>query len=592
MKTYLTSPSKALDIRAEVLDALQEVSDIVCSTMGPGGRNVTIHSQGGIITTKDGVTVARYLNFEDKIKNLIAMMAIDAASKTVKEVGDGTTTSVLLVNAIYKNLVQVLKDVPEANLFHVAKGVDEAVTIVRNALHAAAFPIKEDNGAIIADLLRDVAVISANNDEILGRLIANAVISVGENGTLDVKESLDGSTYVEKLDGYVFPTIALRSFIPQGKSKVELENPIFFIADYKFSTYDEIQPIVHVWKENCFDANKKLRPLVMIVSDIEGSALSTMIVNSAKMPICVVKAPHFQGARMDMLNDIALVTQTRQVFATTTGHTIDRFGFQCENNKEIEFGQALRFVLHKDKAEIVRASAVSVGVDDDGIKELVAVNLDELVAKRVVDLKESLLTMEHEGERRVIKDRISRLSSGMGIVYVGADSDIELNYKRMVIDDTIRACFTALDGGVVVGGGNALAKCYSVLQQHIKYAELDEDSDEHVETSQTLGMAAILKSLDAPMKYILKNMFVDGTTIDTNVSLLKFDVSLKELGFNLAVNGIDDLYDAGILDPVKVTESALKNAASVAKQLLLTDWFLMLEESKEVDLGKLLYPER
>ena len=232
------------------------------------------------------------------------------------------------------------------------------------------------------------------------------------------------------------------------------------------------------------------------------------------------------------------------------------------------------------------------GLADDGIKEFVAVDLDGLVAKRVTDLKESLLDMEHEGERRVTKDRISRLASGMGIVYVGADSEIELNYKRMVIDDTIRACFTALDGGVVVGGGNALAKCYNLLHKHIHNEAYDEDLTRYVETSETLGMSAVLASLDAPMKYILKNMFVDGTTIDTNVSLVKFDVSLKELGFNLAVNGIDDLYDAGILDPVKVTESALKNAASVAKQLLLTDWFLMLEESKEIDLGKLLYPER
>jgi chaperonin GroEL len=605
MKTYITHPHEAEAVKEQILSALKKVSNIVCSTMGPGGRNVTIHSSTGIITTKDGVTVARYLNFDEPIENLIAMMAIDAAQKTVKEVGDGTTTSVLLVEAIYRNLVQVVRDNPHANLFQVCNGVDAAVRIIRDALHEMAIPIKDDEGIIIEHLLRDIAVISANNDEVLGRLIANAVIGVGENGTLDVRDSLDGSTYVEKMDGYVFPTLALRSFIPQGKSSATFDNPVFFIADYKFSNYDDIREVVSTWSQECIDkATGKLRPLVMIVSDIDGSALATMTLNASKMPIVVVKAPHFQGARMDMLNDIALLTQTRQVFSSLTGNTMERFGFGCPHNKDIEFGQALKFVLHKDRAEIIRAPVVGVGVMKEIIKqkevegemilvkeyekEVVSVDLDAIVSARIADLKASLKVMEGDGERRLVKERISRLSSGMGIVYVGADSELELAYKKMVIDDAIRACFTAIDGGITIGGGNALLKCYELLKLEVWPSEGSEDFDTTEDDDARRGMLAVLQSLSEPLRRITKNMFIElaDTTIEDVVEADKL------YGYSVMVNDMDDMFDAGIIDPVKVTESALKNAASVAKQLLLTEYFLLLEDVKDMDLGKLFYPEQ
>lgn len=571
MKTYITHPKHAGEVMPEVLDALEKVSDIVCATMGPGGRNVTIHSSGGIITTKDGVTVTRYLNFKEPIANLIAMMAIDAASKTVKEVGDGTTTSVLLFRAIFHNVMKRLRGSSEQhNLFAVARGIDMAVEAAKGVILESAKVIVDNDGIIDKETLRNVAVISANGDEILGRLVADAVYRVGENGTLDVKDSLDGSTYVEKMDGYVFPTVPLNGFIMQGKVTNEVYDPVFFIADMKFSDYEEIRDIVTTWNSECRRSDGSLRPLVMIVSDIEGSALATMRLNASKMPIIVVKAPHFQGARQDVLSDIALVTGTRQVFSSLTGNSLSRFGFELGAYKEDEFGSAVKFVLHKDRAEIIRHESFEK-------KGLGVIDVTSGVTERLKGLKDLLAAAEGDGERRLLKERISRISSGIGIIYVGADSELELAYKKMVLDDAIRACFTALDGGVVPGGGNILLRCVDKLSSLVAIGD------------ELIGIDAVMDSLSAPMRKIFANLFESSDVID--------DVVIKAGNcsgwYGMTIRGlISDLWEEGVIDPAKVTISALKNSASVAKQLLLTDWFLLLEDVEKMDLGKLFYPDR
>ena len=568
MKQYITKPVMVKEVREEVLQALDRVSSIVCSTMGPGGRNVTVHSDGGITTTKDGVTVARYLSLPGEIDNLVALMAVDASAKTVKEVGDGTTTSVMMLYAIYREVYEMMEEADMGiNLFKVGNGIDRAVDIVRERLMAMAMSLKDADGGVDREKLRDVAIISANNDEILGRMIADIVYQVGENGFVEVRDSMDGSTYTEKSEGYVFPTIALKEFIPNGKGNVEVLNPVIFLADMKISDYDEIREIIQSWQRNC-RVDGVLRPLVMIVSDIEGSALSTMTINSKKMPIVVVKAPGFGSVRNDILGDIRVVTGTRQVFNHVTGNTLDRFGKDLGGYEEKEFGSADKVVVYKDKVVIVRSS-----------------DYDVEVLGLVENLKGSIEVSESESERSWLKERIGRLTGGVGTIYVGANSELELGFKKMVIDDAQRACFTAMDGGVVIGGGNALVKCVEWMKGSCDEYANDATCDVDV----LLGMEAVLRSLTYPYERILGNMFVsvDGGILEEIV-----DGGNKFHGYNVKAGYCEDLFEAGIIDPVKVTVSAVKNAASVAKQLLTTEWFLFLESSEAMDMGKLFYPER
>jgi len=582
MKTYTTRPRRSEEIRGEIGEALELVSDIVCSTMGPGGRNVTLHSDAGISTTKDGVTVARHLNLEGGVANAVGLLAVDAAYRTVKEVGDGTTTSILMLKTLYKNLEDLTAD-RGLNLFAVGRGVDMAVDHVKGCLHGMALPVKDSDGGIDKALLRDVSVISANNDEILGRMISDLVYQVGENGIVEVKDSIDGSTYAVKTDGYVFNTIALKQFVPVGQSHVELVNPVIMIIDMQLSDYDQIRDIVQTWNVNCKDGNGKLRPLVLIVSDIEGSALATMTINSRTMPICVVKSPGFGLVRRDLLEDIQVVTDTRQVFNNTTGHTLDRFGYGLNGKKEMEFGRADKVIVYKDK----------VIISND--KEMKRWNTEQTVVELVERLKVMASECEGEQERGWIRERISRLTSGVGTIYVGADSELELGFKRMVIDDAQRACFSALDGGVVIGGGQALLKCYASLQ------ELIDTMDAHGDEAEMIGALAVLRSLSAPIRMIMRNLFMGEASVvmlneisksGGDKAFMGWDFMSFEDGNGDVRGNFVNMLTAGIVDPVKVTVSALKNAASVAKQLLTTEWFLFLESNKDMDLGKIFYPER
>jgi len=573
MKTYTTDGRKVTDLQEEILAALAKVRDMVCSTMGPGGRNVTIHSDSGIATTKDGVTVARYLNFGEPVENLVALMAVDAASKTVKEVGDGTTTSVLMVEAIYRHLRILMNGDSGLNLFGIASGIDAAVEIVKNNLLRMAIAIQGEEG-IHYERLRDVAIISANNDEVLGRMIAKLIFDIGENGFVEVRHSLTEETYTEKTDGYVFNTVALKDFIPSGSSFVELVNPVVFMADLTVSDYDDIQGMIQVWEQNC-SREGVLRPLLMIVSDIEGSALSTMVLNSRKMPIMVVKAPMFGAHRSDLMGDIQKVTGTRNVFSNISGMPLSMFGDEIEGDEELEFGSASKVRVYKDKVVIVRSK-----------------DRDKVIGELIEGLQNVIKESKSEGEVYWMKERISRLSSGVGVIYVGANSELELGFKKMVIDDAQRACFTALDGGIVIGGGNALAKCREVLLEGMTVNDIDITHEE------LLGMDAIAQALTEPMEKIMRNLFIGEGKIEEVCETLFDEDKLIELGlgynvgYNPTSDKYEDLYNAGIVDPVKVTVSALKNAASIVKQLLTTEYFLFLESKEDMDLGKLFYPDR
>ena len=444
---YTTKPIRTRDNMGKIMDAFRLVSDIVCSTMGPGGRNVIVHSEGGMLmSTKDGVTVARYQNFEDRIDNLIAMMAIDASSKTVKEVGDGTTTTIQFMSSLYEHLTEgdVLRGM---NLHKVRRGIDLALADARAWLEDNSEKV-EDGGKLRYELLRDVAVVSSNGDEFIGRLVSGLVRDVGVNGMIEVRDSVSGSTYSDKSEGYVFGSLVLKGFMGTGVNVLEYVDPFVLIADVKISEYDQIREIIRVWRESGLDDSGNLRPLVLICGDIEGSALSTLVGNSGRLPVIAVKAPFFGSQRAAVLEDLRNLVGCRQVFNEITGNPLRRFGSGLEYSEEQEFGHASKVLVYRDKVVVVPVE----GVDVSGLVDGLISQLDE---------------EEKDGNRQFLKERISRLESGLGTIYVGADSEVELGYKRMVIDDTIRACFTAWRGGVLPGGGSAFLKLQAYLLQRL-----------------------------------------------------------------------------------------------------------------------------
>ena len=577
---YLTDAIHADDIKKKMLSSLQDVCDIVCSTMGPGGRTVAIHTPNGVMSTKDGVTVARYLNLKNKLHNMMAMMAIDAAGKTVKEVGDGTTSTVLLFNQLYK-LLNLLCDYEGVNKFEICRGIETAVEDFKQfILDNRGLMVL--NGHILMDRLENVAIVSANGDRELGCMVSDLVTSVGENGIIEVKDSNGPETWVEKVDGYVFHTIPFKQFLSAGSGMVELVNPYVLLADIKISDWDEIQPIMTVWKQQCIE-NGKQRPLVLIVSDIEGSALSTLTLNAKNgAPVLVVKAPAFGGMRYDYMQDIKILTGARQVFSHITGNVFDRFGKGLDYMEKLEFGVCDKFVLKKDKCIIVPSEVKTDFLDDIEIE----INLRSAVNGLVEKLKQSIADSEFEGEKDMYRDRVSRLVSGMGTIYVGGDSDIELNYRKMVIDDVQRACFASLKGGIVPGAGIAYLKGMQSLRGRFNLDELSHTYD------YAMGYNALIESLSVVYGKVNENLFVKAEEVDINM-----DISLEESQFFCGVlpgKGENvNFIDKGVIDPADVVISAVKNAASVAKQLYLTEWVLQLEEQQDSNvLGRMLYPER
>lgn len=565
---YLTKTIKSSENIDAIRASLGHVADIVCSTMGPGGRTVAIHMPSGVMSTKDGVTVARYLNLKDKLDNMLAMMAIDAAGKTVKEVGDGTTSTVLLFKTIYNNLVE--SGIYDIDKFAVCAGVDQAVAEVIQYINDNKVNLVVD-GKIDLHLLTDVAVVSANGDVDLGLLIAELVSAVGENGILEVKDSNGPDTYSDKVDGYVFNTMPFKQFFGAGSGVMEFVNPFILLADIAISDYDDIRDIVAAWKDQCIDGGV-LRPLVMIVSDIDGSALSTLTLAAKNgLPIMVVKAPAFGGMRYDYMKDLQLLTGANQVFSHITGNVFERFGKGCEYYEKNEFGQAAKVIMKKDKCIIVPATEKVVYGDEDSVMYLRS-DVDSLVKS----LKDQIESSEYEGEKAYLKDRVSRLVSGMGTIYVGGNSDMEINYRKMVVDDVQRACFAALRNGIVPGCGITYIKSCNLID---------------VQSNSALGYNSVMDAMAAVFYKVCRNMFFDDKVITEWIRSI-YEMPFTD-GVDPATGSRTDFFGAGIIDPADVAISALKNAASVAKQLYLTEWILQLEDMQEGNmLGKLLYPER
>ena len=531
---YYANVSSAADEVGRLKSILEEIRSTIGATMGPGGRNVSIGTLGGRhIVTKDGVTVSSYLKYRDGFKNLISGMVNDAALSTVRLAGDGTTTCAVLSTSLMLAFMEMYND-PTArpNLFSISRELQDSADMVVGYLKENRKFIESQEG------LDNISKISCNNDEELAKIVSAAVWEAGVDGAVLIQKSKGEQTYRESTRGYSFPTTPFsENFIKdKGAGSTVLDNPVFLIIDGDLESYDEITDIWKEYIEKYVSSAMKredVRPLVMIVNDIKGKPLATVVRNIEQVPIYCVKCPDFLWRREQLLDDIRFITGTHQVFSNIKGRTLDSFGadfmakgtLQLKDMKWKEFGTATKCTITKDRCVIVS----EVDVTD-----------------RVAGIKKAAEASNVPEDDLFLKSRVSRLVSGVGTIFVGAYSESEQGHREGLVDDSVRACFAALREGVLPGAGHALKYACSVLP-----------------------VSSLLKTAcSAPFDLIRKNLGVKESSAESEGHWIGNNPLLDtQINFN----------DAGIVDPYLVTETALLTAVSVAKQLITTEKFILPE---------------
>jgi len=496
-----------------------KLTDAVKVTMGPRGRNVLIQkSYGNPVITKDGVSVAREIELKDKLENMGATLVKDVASKTADEAGDGTTTATVLANAIFS---EGLRNITAgANPIEVKRGMDKACEAILANLKASSKVIngKKD--------IAQVATISANSEEQNGNMIAEAMEKVGQDGVITVEEAkgiVDELTVVEGMQfdrGYLSPY-----FITNAEKMVaEIENPWILLVDSKVISLKDLLPVLE-------QVQKTSRPLLIIAEDVEGEALSTLVVNKLRgvLNISAVKAPGFGDRRKAMLQDIAVLT-AGTVISEETGHTLSAATIQ-------HLGQASRVVIDKDNTVIVNGAGKT-----------------EAVQARVAEIKVQMNTTTSEYDKEKLQERLAKLSGGVAVIKVGAASETEMKEKKDRVDDALSATKAAVEEGIVIGGGAALVRAGAKVK-------LDLSGD------QKIGCEIILRAIKAPLKQIATNAGYDAGVVVNAVEA----ATNENIGFNAATGEYVDMFEAGIIDPFKVGRVALTNATSIASLLLTTE---------------------
>jgi chaperonin GroEL len=496
-----------------------KLTDAVKVTMGPRGRNVLIQkSYGNPVITKDGVSVAREIELKDKLENMGATLVKDVASKTADEAGDGTTTATVLANAIFS---EGLRNITAgANPIEVKRGMDKACEAILVNLKASSKVIngKKD--------IAQVATISANSDEQIGNMIAEAMEKVGQDGVITVEEAkgiVDELTVVEGMQfdrGYLSPY-----FITNAEKMIaEIENPWILLVESKVTSLKDLLPVLE-------QVQKTSRPLLIIAEDVEGEALSTLVVNKLRgvLNISAVKAPGFGDRRKAMLQDIAVLT-AGTVISEETGHTLSAATIQ-------HLGQASRVVIDKDNTVIVNGAGKT-----------------EAVQSRVAEIKVQMNTTTSEYDKEKLQERLAKLSGGVAVIKVGAASETEMKEKKDRVDDALSATKAAVEEGIVIGGGAALVRAGAKVK-------LDLSGD------QKIGCEIILRAIKAPLKQIATNAGYDAGVVVNAVE----NATNENIGFNAATGEYVDMFEAGIIDPFKVGRVALTNATSIASLLLTTE---------------------
>ncbi|NDV16891.1 chaperonin GroEL [Muricauda sp. TY007] len=510
-----------IDARDGLKRGVDKLAEAVKVTLGPKGRNVIISkSFGAPQVTKDGVSVAKEIELEDALEDMGAQMVKEVASKTNDQAGDGTTTATVLAQAIVK---EGLKNVAAgANPMDLKRGIDKAVEALVADLEKQTKEVGDNS-----DKIKQVASISANNDEAIGDLIATAFTKVGKEGVITVEEAKGTDTYVDVVEGMQFDRGYLSPYFVTDTDKMiaDLENPYILLFDKKISNLQEILPILEPVAQSG-------RPLLIIAEDVEGQALATLVVNKLRggLKIAAVKAPGFGDRRKAMLEDIAILT----------GGTVisEERGFSLENASLDMLGTAETVTIDKDNTTIVNGSG----------------NADDIKA-RVNQIKAQIETTTSDYDKEKLQERLAKLAGGVAVLYVGAASEVEMKEKKDRVDDALHATRAAVEEGIVAGGGVALVRAKKVLEK-LATDSLDE----------TTGVQIVAKAIEAPLRTIVENAGGEGSVVIAKVLEGK-----KDFGYDAKSDQYVDMLKAGIIDPKKVTRIALENAASVSGMILTTE---------------------
>jgi chaperonin GroEL len=529
--------AKDIKFDIEARDGLKRGVDALANavkvTLGPKGRNVIIgKSFGGPNVTKDGVTVAKEIELKDPLENMGAQMVKEVASKTNDLAGDGTTTATVLAQAIVK---EGLKNVAAgANPMDLKRGIDKAVEAIVADLGKQAKVVGSDS-----EKIKQIASISANNDEVIGELIATAFGRVGKEGVITVEEAKGTDTYVDVVEGMQFDRGYLSPYFVTNPEKmnVELENPYILLYDKKVSSLKELLPVLEPVAQSG-------KPLLIIAEDVDGEALSTLVVNKLRgaLKIAAVKAPGFGDRRKAMLEDIAILTGGT-VIAEESGYTLE--------NATLEMlGTAEKVTIDKDNTTIVNGAGKA-----------------DMIKNRVNQIKGQMETTTSDYDKEKLQERLAKLAGGVAVLYVGAASEVEMKEKKDRVDDALHATRAAVEEGIVAGGGVALLRAKSALSS-IKADNADEAT----------GIQIVFRAVESPLRTIVENAGLEGSVVVAKVSEGKGDY-----GYNAKTDEYVDMLKAGIIDPKKVTRVALENAASVAGMILTTECALV--EIKEDTAG-------
>jgi len=497
------------------------LANAVKVTLGPKGRNVVLEKKfGAPAITKDGVTVAKEIELEDPIENMGAQMVKEVASKTADIAGDGTTTATVLAQSI---ISEGLKNVAAgANPMDLKRGIDKAVITVVENLKSQSQTVGNDSSKI-----EQVAAISANNDENIGKLIAEAFAKVGKEGVITVEEAKGTDTSVDVVEGMQFDRGYLSAYFVTNSEKmqVELENPYILIYDKKISA---MKDILHILEK----VAQSGRPLLIISEDLEGEALATLVVNKLRgtLKVAAVKAPGFGDRRKEMLQDIAILTKGIVIS--------EEQGYKLENADLSYLGQAASITIDKDNTTVVGGK----GKKDD-------------IDARINQIKSQIETTTSDYDKEKLQERLAKLSGGVAVLYVGAATEVEMKEKKDRVNDALHATRAAVEEGIVAGGGVAYIRALESLD-NLKGTNEDENT----------GILIVKRALEEPLRQIVANCGVEGSIVVQKIKEGKGD-----FGFNARTEVYENLYAAGVIDPKKVARIALENAASIAGMVLITE---------------------
>jgi chaperonin GroEL len=507
------------EARSKLKSGVDKLADAVKVTLGPKGRNVIIDKKFGSPTvTKDGVTVAKEIELEDHFENVGAQMVKEVASKTSDDAGDGTTTATVIAQAIYR---EGLKNVTAGhNPMSIKRGIDKAVAVISETIKGMSKPVSG------REEIAQVGAISANNDEQIGTLIAEAMEKVGKDGVITVEEAKTTETMLDVVEGMQFDRGYVSPYFVTDPDNMEavLEDPLILIHDKKISSMKDLLPVLE-------KVAQQGKPLMIIAEDIEGEALATLVVNKLRGTIKVgaVKAPGFGDRRKAMLEDIAILTGGKVIS--------EEVGFKLESAVLADLGSAKKITIDKDNTTIVEGA----GETSD-------------IKARIAQIRKQIEDTSSDYDREKLQERLAKLAGGVAVINVGAATETEMKEKKARVEDALHATRAAVEEGIVAGGGVALLRSISSLD------------DCKVEDEEEVGVSIVRKALEEPIRQIAENAGVESSVVVNEVKNNK-----GAYGYNARIDKFEDLIKAGVIDPTKVTRTALENAASIAGLLLTTE---------------------